>query len=89
MEQIGVRELRQHASKHLERVQRGESLEVTEHGRPVAWLIPVTGDHWRDLEARGLVAPATGELLDVDPVELPPDGPTASEVLQAMRADER
>jgi prevent-host-death family protein len=89
MERIGVRELRQHASKHLERVERGESLEVTEHGRPVAWLIPVTGDHWRDLEARGLVSSATGDLLDVDPVVLPPGGPTASEVLETMRADER
>lgn len=40
METIGVRELRQHASRYLARVANGESLEVTDRGRPVARLIP-------------------------------------------------
>ncbi|MDF0528658.1 type II toxin-antitoxin system prevent-host-death family antitoxin [Tsukamurella sp. 8F] len=41
MESIGVRELRQHASKYLARVEAGEELEVTNHGRLVARLVPV------------------------------------------------
>jgi prevent-host-death family protein len=33
---VGVRELRQNLSKYLRRVERGERLEVTEHGPPQA-----------------------------------------------------
>lgn len=41
-ERVGVRELRQNLSKYLRRVARGETLEVTERGRPVAILGPLT-----------------------------------------------
>ena len=41
MERIGVRELRQEASKWLRRVKAGESFEVTEHGTPIAVLAPL------------------------------------------------
>jgi prevent-host-death family protein len=34
MDRVGVRELRQNLSVYLRRVARGESLEVTERGRP-------------------------------------------------------
>jgi len=40
MERIGVRELRQHASRYLSRVKAGESVEVTERGQLVALLVP-------------------------------------------------
>jgi prevent-host-death family protein len=40
-ERVGVRELRQNISKYLRRVARGETLEVTERGRPVAILGPL------------------------------------------------
>jgi len=46
MERIGVRELRQHASRYLARVAGGESLEVTDRGRPVARLVPIVGEPW-------------------------------------------
>jgi len=36
---VGVRELRDHLSAYLERVKAGESLTITEHGRPIARLI--------------------------------------------------
>lgn len=38
---VGVRELRQNLSVYLRRVARGESLQVTEHGRAVAMLSPL------------------------------------------------
>ena len=41
MDRIGVRELRQNASKYLARVEKGETLEITDRGRPVALLTPV------------------------------------------------
>jgi prevent-host-death family protein len=37
---VGVRELRQNLSVYLDRVKAGETLEVTEHGTPVARLGP-------------------------------------------------
>lgn len=38
---VGVRELRNHGSDVLARVQAGEELIVTKSGRPVAELIPL------------------------------------------------
>lgn len=40
MEQVPVRELRNHVSDVLRRVERGERLEVTVNDRPVAMLVP-------------------------------------------------
>jgi len=37
--EVGVRELRDHLSAYLERVKDGETITVTEHGRPVARLV--------------------------------------------------
>jgi prevent-host-death family protein len=55
---VGVRELRQNLSVYLRRVKAGESLEVTERGRPVARLEPVSeaSDVIERLERKGLIA---------------------------------
>jgi prevent-host-death family protein len=88
MERIGVRELRQHASRYLARVAHGESLEVTDRGRPVARLVPVANDPWADMIATGKVTPAEDDMDVAD--ELPGDYDVdASAVLAEMRAEER
>jgi len=38
---IGVRELRDGLSRHLATVREGHTITVTDHGRPVARIIPV------------------------------------------------
>jgi prevent-host-death family protein len=38
---IGVRELNQRTSQILDRVRRGETLIVTDHGEPIARLVPI------------------------------------------------
>lgn len=59
MAEAGVRDLRDHLSRYLERVRAGEELTVTDRGRPIARLIPVDGPHTFDrLVAEGLVTPA-------------------------------
>jgi prevent-host-death family protein len=91
MDQIGVRELRQHASRWLRRVVAGESFEVTDRGRPVALLIPVPGDEGIDaLVAAGRARLGKGHLSDLGP-PLPQrrGAPGPSEVLERLRADER
>lgn len=39
--EIGVRELRDALSKHLAEVRDGRTLTVTDHGRPIARIVPV------------------------------------------------
>lgn len=41
MTRIGIRELRQRASDYLRRVEAGETIEITDRGRPIALLTPV------------------------------------------------
>jgi prevent-host-death family protein len=41
MERIGIRELRQHASTWVAKVQAGATIEITSHGRLVARLVPL------------------------------------------------
>jgi prevent-host-death family protein len=88
MNRIGVRELRQHASRWLARVQSGETFEITDRGRPVARLIPVPATDWDDLVAAGKITPATRSLADIEP--LPRDyAPSLSAVLAEDREDSR
>jgi prevent-host-death family protein len=88
MERIGVRELRQNASRYLARVATGESIEVTDRGRAVALLIPIPDDPWEALVARGQILPAEGEGTVLD--EAPADyGIDASGRLAGMRERDR
>ena len=90
---VGVRELRQNLSVYLRRVKAGETLEVTEHGHPVARLAPRPPDELTRLErlvAEGRATAAVGDVTEPGlMVELPSDAPSASEVLQQMRDEER
>ncbi len=59
MAEAGIRDLRDHLSRYLERVRSGEVLTVTDRGQPIARLVPVDGPHTLDrLIAEGLVTPA-------------------------------
>lgn len=91
MTSVGVRELRQRASELLRLVEAGETIEVTDRGRPVAILgpIPPRGS-LNQLRATGDVTPATRQFDDLpDPLALPAGQPSASEVLASLRSDER
>lgn len=39
--EVGIRELKDGLSRYLKRVQKGESVVVTDHGRAVARIVPV------------------------------------------------
>jgi prevent-host-death family protein len=87
MERIGLRELRQNASRYIARVAHGETVEVTQRGRLVARIVPAGTGTWDDLILRGDVVPASaGDLLDEVPVDY---GFNASAELHILRADER
>lgn len=55
--EIGVRDLHDRLSEHLERVEQGAELLVTRRGKPIARLSAVGDDDaLQDLVRRGLVA---------------------------------
>jgi prevent-host-death family protein len=56
---MGIRELRDTLTATIRRVQRGETIEVTHHGAPVAVLAPVPADRIARLVASGDVSPGT------------------------------
>jgi prevent-host-death family protein len=66
MGRVGVAELKASLSQYLARVQAGETVIVTDHGRPVARLVPVAGgkqepeERLRSLERLGLVRRGSG-----------------------------
>ena len=88
MKVIGVRELRQHASKYLKAVAAGESVEITDRGRPVARLVPTGVDPWTDLVNAGEVIEAA-RPLSIDHIKPAPYPHSASEALERLRDDER
>lgn len=63
---IGVREFRDHLSQYLERVKAGETLTITEHGKPIA-RIAGSGMPSRLMEliARGEATAATRPATDL------------------------
>ena len=43
MKQVGVYEAKTHLPRLLDEVERGETVTITRHGRPVAKIVPVGG----------------------------------------------
>src|ERR1700759_133188 len=95
MESVTVSELNRQTAKVLERVKAGESVEISEYGRPVARIMPAapsTGVPLLDrLIAQGRATPAS------NPGPIPPTPPRGeadgdvplSATLAQMRDDER
>jgi prevent-host-death family protein len=89
IKQVGVRELRQNASGVLREVKAGLSVEVTEHGRPVARIIPITASHWEDLFATGLAVRSPIEEWRPSKKRIKiKGGKTSTQILIEMRAEE-
>lgn len=90
MIRAGIRELRQNASSLIRRVIEGETIEVTERGRPVARIVPLHGRSVLDqMIAEGRATPARGDLLDLKPLSPVSGKRRLSDVLADLRADER
>lgn len=91
MRTAAVSILKARLSEHIAWVKKGEEVVVTEHGRPVARLIPVpkeAGDDARlvRLAAQGLLRPGKPGLRDLL-ARLRPVQVSDQVVLAALRAD--
>ena len=85
---VGIRSLRQNLSVYIQRIHRGERFEVTDRGRPVALLVPLTGSlsPVARLVAEGRASMPDGDLLELTPPAGEP-ATAASEALVAGRDD--
>ncbi|TCO65326.1 type II toxin-antitoxin system Phd/YefM family antitoxin [Actinocrispum wychmicini] len=88
MDQIPIRVLNQDTAGVLARVERGETVEITNRGKPVARLVPVVEGELDDLIAQGRVVPATIHGPFPMPTVKVEDN-AASAALIAMREEER
>jgi len=71
---VGIRELRDNLSRYLERVKAGSTITVTDHGRVIATIVPMTySRHMLELAAQGKVRLPTrpkGRAADFPKVEI-------------------
>ena len=83
---IGIRELRQNASRVLADVAAGEEFVITDRGRPVARMTAVVASPLRALLDAGLAREARRDITELP---APEEGPSLSEALEDMRDAER
>ena len=84
--EVGIRALKQNASAVVAQAAAGEVITITDRGRPVALITPIPRSRLEAKIERGEARPARGRLEDVP---APEGGPSLSDVLAAMRDDER
>ena len=89
MTRIGIRELRQHASRYLEKVKAGEVVEVTERGELIALLVaPTPATSARDkLIVAGQLTPSTSDFYFPERRKIASSRQSATEVLADLRSD--
>lgn len=90
----GIRELKDNLSRYIRRIEAGERIAITAHGRVVAELVPPgsktrgTPSRFDELVASGVIRPP---LEDGDPTEGWPDirlpAGTAAELIDADRGE--
>jgi antitoxin (DNA-binding transcriptional repressor) of toxin-antitoxin stability system len=92
MSQVSVREFSYNPSAMFARVERGESLEVTRHGKVIAVLVPGSGalGKYADLVSKGVIklAPKTTSDLGSFTRFEPPPGADPLQALREMREEE-
>ncbi len=75
MKQVGVADLKNNLSRHLREVEGGIAIEITDHDRPVAHLVPL------ETKSNLVIRPARRPFAEVshlryEPLNLPIDSTT-------------
>ena len=85
--EAGVRELRSNLRSYLDRVRAGDDVIVTEHGRPIARIVPLEGGTtFERLVAEGRITRARRRKSSINAEELPRvRGGTVADILVAQR----
>jgi prevent-host-death family protein len=83
---VGIRELKDKASAIIDRVEDGEAITVTKHGRPVARIVSATAPpHLAALVANGTVRPSEGSRYLPKPAKLRGSGKSAADYVSEGR----
>ncbi len=86
MSEVGIRALKQNASAVVAEAAAGETVTITDRGRPVARMSAIPKSRLLALIEEGRARPARGRLIDLS---VPEPGPDVSSALREMRDDER
>lgn len=87
MERVGVRELRRDASAILRRAAAGETIEVTDRGRPVAVIVASAYSGLARLEREGLLRRGRGAVHTIRPIARRLDQDAPSVLVDQGRAE--
>ena len=93
--EAGIRQLKDNLSRYIRRIEAGDRISVTAHGRVVAELVPPGGtgrtspvSRWEELIAAGILHPpveAADPFEDWPDIRLPPG--TAAELIDSDRGE--
>jgi prevent-host-death family protein len=86
MATVGIRALQQNASAVVAAAAAGETVTITDRGRPVAQMTPMPSTVLQAAVELGRARPATRQISELPAPEL---GPSLSAALEQMRSDER
>jgi prevent-host-death family protein len=86
MLEVGIRALKQNASAVVAQAAAGETVTITDRGRPVALMTPIPESRLEAKIRRGDARPARHRLADLPAPDI---GPSLSDALAAMRDDQR
>lgn len=85
---VGIRALQQNASQVVGRAKAGEIITITEHGKPVARIVPIAKDRRQEMIDAGLLIPAKRPFSERPPLLEGRDYSLADEIIRA-REEER
>jgi prevent-host-death family protein len=85
MVEVGIRALKQNASAVVAEAAAGETVRITDRGRPVAQLTPIPSSRLQQLLDAGQARPPKRRLADLG---VPGAGPCLSDALAELREEE-
>ena len=89
MASVGVRELRDNLSRYLRRVREGESLVITDHGKPIGELAPAvrgrSAEHARALVLKGVASWSGGKPKGLARAPRPRGGLVSDAIIEDRR----
>ncbi|MEX2459310.1 MAG: type II toxin-antitoxin system prevent-host-death family antitoxin [Actinomycetota bacterium] len=84
--EVGVRQLREELSAWLDQVKAGDTIVVTERGRPIGRIVPVQGEpKLEQLIADGVITPARAPRRKIRPEDLIKAKGTVSDLVKEQR----
>jgi prevent-host-death family protein len=85
---VGIRDLKAHLSEYIQRVKSGQSIVVTDHGKPVGRILPVgitLEDRLEMLRQAGLVEWSGKKLRRIKPAAVNRGKKLASDIVVELR----